>query len=74
MTARLAVILAVALPCILGAHLSALLLGAFAVLVVTAHLLPIIAAVAIVGAVLILPARIALTIRQTGFICARSFA
>ena len=74
MTVRLAVILAVALPAALGAHLSALLLGAFTVLVVTAHLLPLIAAVALVGAVLILSARIVLTIRQTGFICARSFA
>jgi hypothetical protein len=74
MTARVAVVLAVALPCILGAHLSALLLGAFAVAIVVAHLLPVIAAVALIGAALILAARIFLTIRQTGFICARSFA
>ena len=74
MTARVAVVLAVALPCILGAHLSALLLGAFAVAIVVAHLLPVIAAVALIGAVLILTARIALTIRQSGFIVARSFA
>ena len=74
MTLRIAGVLTVALPCILGAHLTALLLGAFAVAIVVAHLLPLIAAVAIVGAVMILSARIALTIRQTGFIVARSFA
>lgn len=76
MTARILAALLLALPCALGAHLAGLLLGALAVLAVTAHLLPLIAAVALVGAVLILTARIAITLAQTGWGCAprRKFA
>jgi hypothetical protein len=70
MTARLLVVTVAALPCVLGAHLTAVLLFAFAVAAVGLHLLPVIVPLALVGAVLILSVRIAVTIAQTGFGCA----
>jgi hypothetical protein len=48
-TPRLLTVALIALPCVLGAHLAALLLFALTVAVVGLHLLPVLASVALVG-------------------------
>lgn len=70
MTPRIIVVTAIALPCALGAHLSAILLFAFTMAVVGVHLLPVLVPVAIVGTVLFLASLIILTILRDGFGCA----
>jgi hypothetical protein len=70
MTSRLLIATAIALPCALGAHLTAILLFAVAVAVVGLHLLPVLVPVALIGAVLFLASLITLTILRDGFGCA----
>ena len=67
MTPRILTVAFITAAAVLGAKLTALLLFAVAVIVIGAHLLPLLTAVAIIGTVLVLGERVAATILRTGW-------
>jgi hypothetical protein len=68
MTARILLIAFIA-ACVLGGHLSAVLLFAVAFIVVSVHLFPLLAMIAVVGTALVLLERVTVTAWRTGWRC-----